>query len=117
MANAPEDMLKNILGNPAAMEQIMGLAKSFQNKEKEENRIEAGAPPASSLPFGLDNPETLMKLGNAFGKIASDDDPRINLLIAIKPYLNEKRSRGAEQAMQLLKLSKMTALFSELNIL
>jgi len=116
MANAPEDMLKNILGNPAAMEQIMGLMQSFQKKdeeEKQDTKTTASAP----LPFGLDNPETLMKLGSAFGKIANDDDPRINLLMAIKPYLNEKRLKSAEQAMQILKLSKMSSLFSELKIL
>ncbi|MBE7062796.1 MAG: hypothetical protein IJN25_04070 [Clostridia bacterium] len=117
MANAPEDMLKNILGNPAAMEQIMGLMQSFKSGETTENEPEAKKPSPPALPFGLDNPETLMKLGSAFGKIANDDDPRINLLMAIRPYLNEKRLKSADQAMQILKLSKMSSLFEELKIL
>ncbi len=111
-----EEMLKGLLENPAAMEQIMGLMNSMKNnaaekQEKSENQK------SISLPFGLDNPETLLKLGNAFGKIANDNDPRINLLMAIKPYLSEKRLHGAEQAMQILKLSKMSSVFEELKIL
>ncbi len=117
MANAPEDMLKNILGNPAAMEQIMGLMQSFNKKESDGDSPEKKEEKPAALPFGLDNPETLLKLGNAFGKIANEDDPRVNLLKAIRPYLSEKRLRSADQAMQILKLSKMSALFEELKIL
>ena len=115
MANTPEEMLQNILGNPAAMEQIMGMMQAFQGSASEEK--ENTSPKPSPLPFGLDNPETLMRLGNAFGKIANDDGPRINLLMAIRPYLNKRRLKGAEQAMQILKLSKMSSLFEELKIL
>jgi len=117
MENAPEDMLKNILLNPEAMEQIMGLVQSFKTEDKSNETMEKKTPSVSALPFGLDNPETLLKLSSAFGKIANDDDPRINLLIAIKPYLNKKRLQTAEQAMQILKISKISSLFEELNIL
>ncbi len=117
MANAPEDMLKNILGNPAAMEQIMGLMQSFKGDDTAADAPKSNTEKPTALPFGLDNPETLMKLGSAFGKIANDNDPRINLLSAIMPYLSEKRVKSAEQAMQILKLSKMSSLFEELKIL
>lgn len=112
----PEDMLKNILGNPETMNKIMGMMQSFDDtgskevtEKKNNNSI--------SLPFGLDNPETLLKLGNIFQKINTEDDPRINLLSAIKPYLNQKRLQTADQAMQILKLSKMTSVLEELKIL
>ena len=116
MANTPEEMLQNILGNPAAMEQIMGMIGAFQGNTAEKSAEEPKTPKPSPLPFGLDNPETLMRLGSAFSKISNDDDPRINLLTAIKPYLSKRRLQGAEQAMQILKLSKMTSLFEELKI-
>ncbi len=116
MANAPEDMLKSILGNPEAMEQIMGImqtvggeSKAAETKEKQEQK--------APLPFGLENPETLLKLGKAFGKIASNDDPRVNLILAIRPYLSAKRAQSADRAMQILKLSQMSSLFEELKIL
>ncbi len=117
MANTPEEMLQNILGNPAAMEQIMGMMQAFQGESKEGSAQEQPEKKPSPLPFGLDNPETLVRLSSAFGKIANEDDPRINLLMAIRPYLNQKRLKGAEQAMQILKLSKMSSLFEELKIL
>ncbi len=115
MANAPEDMIQNILGNPAAMEQIMGIVQSLKKEGIEEKEEKSSSP--AELPFGLNNPEMLLKLSNAFGKIASEEDPRINLLMAIKPYLSEKRLQSAEQAMQILKLSKMSSLFEEFKIL
>ncbi len=113
MANTPENMLKDILGNPEAMGKIMSMMQAFSGDSKETDTENAASP----LPFGLDNPEMLARLGTAFRKMANDNDPRINLLMAIKPYLNKERSRGAEQAMQILKLSKMSSLFEELKIL
>lgn len=109
-----EEMLKGILENPDTMKQIMGLMNALNNDNEQGKNNET---PSVSLPFGLDNPETLLKLGNAFGKIANDNDPRINLIMAIKPYLNKNRLLGAERAMQILKLSKMSSLFEELKIL
>lgn len=110
-----EELLKNIMGNPAAMEQIMGLVQSF--KETDSKSDEQQIKPKDKLPFGLDNPEVLLKLGNAFGKMVNDDDPRINLLLAIKPYLNVKRIQNVDRAMQMIKLSKMSSVFEELKIL
>ncbi len=115
MANSPEDMIKSILNNPDAMQEIMGLMQNLQKDEKEEKQDIS--PPAPELPFGLSNPEMLLKLTKAFGKIANEDDPRINLIMAIRPYLSEKRLKTADQAMQILKLSKMSSLFEELDIL
>ena len=109
-----EEMLKGILENPDTMKQIMGLMNALNNDNEQGKKNETSS---VSLPFGLDNPETLLKLGNAFGKIANDNDPRINLIMAIKPYLNKNRLLGAERAMQILKLSKMSSLFEELKIL
>lgn len=110
-----EEMLKGILENPDTMKQIMGLISSFKGAEEQAGNTEGNS--SISLPFGLDNPETLLKLGNAFGKIANDNDPRINLIVAIKPYLNNNRLLGAERAMQILKLSKMSSVLEELKIL
>ncbi len=112
MANAPEEMLKNILSDPATMEKLSGMIEAFGGMGNKEE----ASPSVGALPFGLDNPEMLIKIGKAWNKAANEDDPRINLLAAMKPYLNEKRLRGAEQAIELLKLSKMTALFRDLQI-
>lgn len=116
MSNTPEEMFNTILKNPDAMNKIMGLMQSLgENNVLQEKKSEKEE--KVPLPFGLDNPEILLKLGTAFQKISSDDDPRLNLITAIRPYLNPKRLRTADQAMQLLKLSKMSSLLEELKIL
>ncbi len=110
MASAPEDMLKNLLNDPATMDKLQSMMQAFGGTEKKD-------PPSGALPFGLDNPEMLMKLGKAWNEAMQDDDPRINLIAAIKPYLNEKRLHSADRAMQLLRLSKMSSVLQELHIL
>ncbi len=112
MANAPEEMLKNILSDPAAMEKISGMIESFGGMGGQGET----SPAVGALPFGLDNPEVLLKIGKAWNQANNADDPRINLLSAVKPYLNEKRLRGAEYAIQMLRLGKMTEVFRELKI-
>lgn len=113
MAAAPEEMLKNLLEDPSAMEKVSGMLQAFMSSEKKNDAPKNNSP----LPFGLDNPETLMKIGRVWSEISETTTPDVNLLMAIKPYLNEKRRREADRAMQLLKLSKMSSLFHELNIL
>ncbi len=110
MENSAENMIQNILGNPQAMEKIMGMVQSLQTKEPVQNED-------AKLPFDFSNPETLSKISKMMQLMNSDDDPRINLLSAIKPFLSPRRIKGADQAMQLLKLSKISGLFEEFNIL
>lgn len=110
-----EEMIKSLLENPDTMKQILGLVNSVKGAETTEKENEKQN--SVSLPFGLDNPETLLKIGTAFGKMANDNDPRINLILALKPYLNASRLQSAERVMQFLKLSKMSAVLEEMKIL
>ena len=44
-------------------------------------------------------------------KINSKDDPRANLLLSLKPYLNENRKGKVEQYIQLFNMSKIMDIF------
>ena len=115
MSNSPEEMLKSILNDPESINKIGSLLSSLGGEDKGEpeqkNEGEEG-----TTPFPI-NPETLMRITGMYNKILKEDDPRVNLLYALLPYMNEKRKSNTEQAIKLLRMSKMSSLLGELNIL
>lgn len=99
-----EDKLNSILGDPAQMEKIAGLAKSLMG---------GGGPAPDSAPaspfgeLGLD-PGLLQKLGRAMN--AGEDGREKALLAAMKPYLSEKRRGKMDRALKLAKLARIARL-------
>ncbi len=112
LSNSPEDMLQSILNDPETINKISSLFGSLGSEEKEEK--EEKKQEAPSLPI---SPEMLMRISSMYNKISNEDDPRVNLLLALLPYMNEKRKNNTQQAIKLLKMSKMSSLLGELNIL
>lgn len=109
MANDPSAMINSLLSDPAMIKKVGELISSLGKSE--ENKDSTG---------GDDflNPETLLKIKNVYEKLQNDDDdPRTKLLLALKPYLNEKRLTGLDNALKMMRMSKMTGLLNDLDIL
>lgn len=84
-----EDTLKNILNN-------------FKASSEEQN---------SNNNFNFDI-NTMLKMKNIMDKINSNsNDPRANLLLSLKPYLNNNRKEKLDQYMQFLNISKVIEVF------
>lgn len=84
-----EDTLKNILNN-------------FKASSEEQN---------SNNNFNFDI-NTLLKMKNIMDKMNSNsNDPRANLLLSLKPYLNNNRKEKLDQYMQFLNISKVIEVF------
>jgi hypothetical protein len=62
-----------------------------------------------------DKMDAIMKIKKMYDKITSADDPRINLLLALKPYLNTKRQNKLDTAIKVVHLSKLTTIMSEFD--
>ncbi len=122
MSEFPEDIFQNILNNPEAMKTIGSMLSSLQGNGTENKDAEKGDKKEEQVkkddPFlgFLDNPEMLFKIGNMYKQISSEDDTRVNLLMALKPYLSEKRAERVDGAVKILKLSKMSSVLGDLNI-
>lgn len=99
MADDFNDKLNAILSNPELMKTISGLADKFASSDRAENE-------------GTDNPPApdLGNIANIAKSINSDDDNRIRLLNALRPYMNSKRSANMDTAIKILKLTKLTSL-------
>ena len=128
-----EEKLENILGNPQAMAQIMALAQSLNQSgaaapsgEAAQSRepADTGAPspppaaptpPASaggegglgSLLGGLD-PNMLSAAAGLLGQFnGGDDDRRVALLTALRPFVREQRYARLDKAIQIARLSRL----------
>ena len=128
-----EEKLEGILGNPQAMAQIMNLAQSLNlggsgaSSEGEaqtaaplpEQENVPPAPPTPPASFGdslsglmgglssLD-PKMLSAAASLMGQFNSgNDDKRVALLNALRPFVREERYAKLDQAIQIAKLSRL----------
>lgn len=90
------DPLKNI-----SPEMISNFMNMLNNKKEEPNISDVDGSSESnasnSNPFGNIDMATLMKMKGVMDKMSSKDDPRSNLLISLKPYLNDNRRGKVDQ--------------------
>lgn len=98
------DRINQILGDPAQMEKLAGVAKS----------IMGGGPPKAEPAAdtsGLD-PALMGKIAGIMSKRGVKSE-RLALLEAMKPYLSEKRRKKMERAVRLASLAGLAGLAME----
>lgn len=57
--------------------------------------------------------EMARKITKVLNSINSSNDPRINLLLSLKPFLNERRQNRLNTCIKMLNISKLTRLLDE----
>ena len=130
-----EEKLENILGNPQAMAQIMALAQSLNQGGQAESAGDGGqaqpsgpvgadapsptaAPPQPPAPAGAEgglgsllgglDPHMLSAAAGLLGQFSGgDDDRRVALLTALRPFVKEQRYARLDKAIQIAKLSRL----------
>jgi thioredoxin-like negative regulator of GroEL len=104
-----EDKLNSLLNNPAEINKIAQMAKSlFDTGQDEKDKDKGGETllqSLSSLGEGL-NPKIIGELGKIMSDRGGSESKRA-ILEAMKPYLNEKRRKKMEQAIQIAKLARL----------
>lgn len=94
-----EDTLRNLFNNLNLNNQSTNEAYNNNNNDDETN------------PFNFDI-NTILKMKNMMDKINSNkNDPRSNLLMSLKPYLNDNRKEKLDQYIQFLNISKVLDAF------
>lgn len=86
--------VNEILSDPDAMGKISQMLGSSQS---------GGAPDAN--------------LTDKITQIASkmnEPDPKINLLYALKPYMNQSRTQHIDKAIKMIQMTKITSLFKDM---
>ena len=98
-----EKEISKALSDPDIMNKVQEVISSLNNKE-EKNEDNSGQP-APQIPLNL-----LSSVGNMV------NDDRTRLLMAIKPFLSEKRAPYMDSALTILKFASMGKLGKDLKL-
>lgn len=69
----------------------------------------------SNISMDMEKMETMMKIKKVYDRINDTNDPGVNLLMALKPFLNEKRKAKLDNAVKLVGFSKIPSIIRELD--
>lgn len=100
-------------------ETIKNLINNFNNNNKNNNfnsndsSCEENNSNNNNFNFDIN---TILKMKNLMDKMNSNkNDPRSNLLLSLKPYLNNNRKQKLDQYMQFLNISQVIEAFNSDN--
>lgn len=99
MANDIGDKINEILNNPDAMGKISDMMSGMKNNQNQ-----------NSIP----DADMMEKVSRIVSKMSDKSDPKINLLYALRPYMNNTRSQHIDRAIKMIQLTKITELFKDL---
>lgn len=112
-----ENIIESVMSSPESMSRIMDIVKMFGGGDAgggEEEKASVKEEPASPPPLptlggqtGGFDPAMLSKIMELLGNYNADDDRRIRLLGAIRPYLKDEDSFHVDRAIQIVKLSRV----------
>jgi len=98
-----EQEISKALADPDIMNKVQSVISSLNNKEETESG--ENTPSAPAIP-----PALLSKLSGGI------NDDRTRLLMAIKPFLSEKRAPYMDSALTILKFASIGKLGKDLNL-
>lgn len=119
-----EDKLNSILGNQAAMNQIMALARSLSGEQpageaspapEEPGEAayapagEAPAPPAPDLAalMGQIDPQMIQVGMDVIRQVQSTEDRNAALLNALRPFLREEKQARLDRALRVARMTRL----------
>lgn len=113
-----EEKLNAILGNQAAMNQIMALARSLSGDQPpgeadperpaEDGEVSAAeALPDLSAILGQIDPKMLQVGMDAVRQLQSTDDRNTALLNALRPFLKEERQVRLDRALRIARMTRL----------
>ena len=116
-----EDKLNSILGNQAAMNQIMALARSLSGDQQEAScaqespsedatyvpaSAEEQQPDLSAL-LGQIDPKMLQAGMEVIRQVQGTEDRNAALLNALRPFLREEKQARLDRALQIARMTKL----------
>ncbi|WP_094551012.1 hypothetical protein [Petroclostridium xylanilyticum] len=127
------EQFKSLLENENMAENIKMFMNMLANSSQNDNKNPSGdsstennygkTPVKEMPPLGApaskvsmdDTMDTIIKIKRIYDRVTSTDDPRINLLLALKPYLNPKRKAKLDTAVKVVNLTRLSSVFNEID--
>ncbi len=111
--NVPDNLgsILSMLANSAPKEQAPPKQEDPQStSEKKEPREEASAKNNND-----DNLEMMRKVTTMMNGMRNINDPRVNLLTAITPFLNNTRQKKVGNCIKLFQMTQLTRMMTEID--
>jgi hypothetical protein len=105
-----ENMPDNVKGLLSLLAGSLGGKEDTQPKTSNEDREKEDRPMQNSTD---DSDEMIRKVKKVVDKLNTGNDPRINLLHAIKPFMNSNRQKKISNCIQLLQMTSLTRLMGD----
>jgi len=108
--NIPDNVkgLLSLLTNPGPKEESVphSMENQIPNREEKRERTDLD-----------ENLEMVRKMKRIMDRMGSNNDPRINLLTAIKPFLSTSRQKKVGNAIKMITMTSVARLLEENDIL
>ncbi len=98
MADDMTDKIKDILNNP----DVLNMLSSLSGGENERNEASSNSSDIAS------------SVKSVLAGIGSENDKRVNLLYALKPYMKGRRADSLDRAIKMIKLTKLSSILKDL---
>ena len=89
---------------------IKNILSSISSNNNEHSESSRKTDDTSSIDL-----ETILKIKSIIEKMNSQSDPRSNLLLSLKPYLNDSRKDKVDQYIKLFSMGKAFEMFNDLD--
>lgn len=109
--------LENIINSLSQkdIEELSGLADSLLGTGKTQEKERESKKGKAQEGFNLDG-ETIRKISIIMEKLSKQrDDPRCDLLRALKPMLSPERQKKADQAIEMLRVLALLPIINEIS--
>ena len=104
------EKLSGLLNDPESMERVKQMAESILGGAEKEQK-----PDIDNSVFGSDDLQSIISIISRLK--AGGNDPRTNLLNALKPHLSEPRREKVDTAIKILKVIELLPLMRDSGIL
>ena len=103
------EMLGRVLNDPNTMGSLMKIAQGLMNNNEASDNPPKTESPAPKDTADNESPPVQLPSGLLSGlpRILAYDENRVNLLNALKPYLNDSRREKVEHILHLLSLMQL----------
>ena len=113
ISQIPPEMIQNFSSMMSQNKQnTTNNTSHFSNASHSNSNSNSGN---SNFDFSQIDMNTILKMKSVMEKLNTSNDPRLNLLHSLKPYLREEKKGKIDQYANLLNVAKIADIFKENN--
>lgn len=109
------DAINSILGDPETGGKIKDIVQSLSGGPQ--TGSPAAGPDLQNVQNSMPDISKIMKFKSMYDTAMQDNDPRVVLLSALRPYLSSKRAKNLDSCIKFLRFYKIAGMLKDSDIL